>query len=200
MSLSRLRGFALLVLFVGLFAGWAVLLRPGSLGGTTAYLVVRGDSMLPTYRTGDLVILRAREAYHAGEIVAYRVPAGELGAGHIVIHRIVAGDASAGFELEGDHNLAPDPWRPHAADVVGAAWVVLPGAGRVLATVRQPVVLASAAAALVVGWFVAGGLRRREDGEEEPEAGDDPRHHVRWMPHPRPGPRSRRLAGGRRGY
>lgn len=173
-GLGGLRRILLLAAFGGLLAGWAVLLRPESLGGTTAYLVVRGDSMLPTYETGDLVILRADRSYRAGEIVAYRVPAGELGAGHIVIHRIVGGDGSTGFQVEGDHNPAPDPWRPRTTDIVGAPWLVLPGAGRILATLHQPVVLGALAAALVVGWFVAGGPRRDEEADEEEDVEGDP--------------------------
>jgi signal peptidase I len=168
--LARLCPVLGLVVALGLLAGWAVLLRPESLGGSVVYLVVRGDSMLPTYQTGDLVVLRAQTTYHPGEIVAYRVPAGEIGAGHVVIHRIVGGDASSGFDLRGDHNPAPDPWRPRATDVAGAAWFVVPGAGRVLATLHQPVVLGSLAAALVVGWFVAGRPHRRADDDELPVA------------------------------
>lgn len=164
--LARLRLVLGLCVVLGLFTGWAVLLRPESLGGSVVYLVVRGDSMLPTYQTGDLVILRARSTYGAGEIVAYRVPAGELGAGHVVIHRIIGGDASSGFELQGDHNPAPDPWRPRPTDVAGAAWLVVPGAGRILATMHQPIVLGSLAAALVVGWFVASWPRRGADDDE----------------------------------
>ncbi|HYM82894.1 MAG TPA: signal peptidase I, partial [Candidatus Dormibacteraeota bacterium] len=115
---ARLRRAAGLVAFVGLVVAWAIVLRPVALGGQTLFLVVRGDSMLPTYQTGDLVILRSADAYRQGEVVAYRVPAGELGAGRIVIHRIVGGDAVSGYLVKGDHNPAVDPWRPKPSDIV----------------------------------------------------------------------------------
>ncbi len=161
--LARIGGRLGLLLLVGLIAGWAVFLRPLSLGGSDLYLVVRGDSMLPTYQTGDLVVLRARPSYSVGEIVAYRVPDGELGAGHVIIHRIAGGDPVHGFVMQGDHNPSPDPWRPRASDVEGAAWILVPGVGRTLATLHHPVVLGSLAAALVVAWFVAAGVGRGRD-------------------------------------
>lgn len=147
---------------------WAQLLRPVSLGGPVDYLVIRGDSMLPTYRTGDLVIVREAQAYGPGDIVAYRVPAGELGAGRLVIHRIVA-DSPSGFVIQGDNNPAPDPWQPTPRDVVGRAWVVIPGIGRVLSTLRQPAVLAAGAVTLlVVGWFLHGGRPKEGSGATRP--------------------------------
>ena len=52
------------------------------------YLVVRGDSMLPTYQNGDLLMIMKQDGYSVGEAAAYRVPADEVGAGRIVVHRV----------------------------------------------------------------------------------------------------------------
>ena len=145
---------------------WAVLLRPASLGGPTTYVVVRGTSMLPTYETGDLVVVRAADSYGPGDVVAYRVPDGDVGEGRIVIHRIVGGDALA-FTMEGDNNDSIDPWTPSAADIVGKAWIVVPSAGRVLALLHQPASLGSFAAAAVVTMLLARPVRRvRKDAPE----------------------------------
>jgi len=148
---------------------WAVLLRPASLGGPTTYVVVRGTSMLPTYETGDLVVVRAADAYGPGDIVAYRVPDGDVGEGRIVIHRIVAGDSTA-YILEGDNNDSVDPWTPREADIVGKAWIAIPSAGRVLALLHQPVTLGALAAALVVTLLLARPVRRLPD-ERAPQLG-----------------------------
>ncbi len=153
MILRLLRLGATLAL-LALLGGWALLLRPVSLGGPALYLVVRGDSMLPTYETGDLVILRTATSYRAGEVVAYRVPTGELGAGRIVIHRIVGGDGTTGFVVKGDHNPAVDPWQPRLAEVVGTAWVAIPGFGAWIAWLHQPIVLAALAASLMAGFLI----------------------------------------------
>lgn len=146
----RLRSLIGLLAAAGILVAWVVLLRPASLGGQATWIVVRGSSMLPTYRTGDLVIVRAGSDYRVGDVVAYRVPAGEIGAGHVVIHRLTAGDPTAGFVVQGDNNGAPDPWRPRASDVVGRAWITVPGGGRLFSWIHQPAVIGGLAAALVV--------------------------------------------------
>jgi signal peptidase I len=134
---------------LALLAGWTLALRPQMLGGPATYLVVRGMSMLPTYDTGDFVILRQEPTYAVGDIVGYRVPAGEIGAGRIVLHRII--DVStAGFVLQGDNNDAPDPWTPTPADVAGRIWIVLPQVGRAIAWLHEPATLASLLTAGVV--------------------------------------------------
>lgn len=135
---------------LALFGGWFVALRPRALGGPAAYVMVRGVSMEPTYHTGDLVVTRAQRSYRAGDIVAYRVPAGEVGAGAIVIHRISGGDGARGYVLRGDNNASPDDWHPTNKDVAGRAWIVIPTAGMVLAKAQDPRLLASLAAGLTV--------------------------------------------------
>jgi len=44
-----------------MFAG-----RPYSLGGRSGYVMVRGTSMTPTYRPGDMVLTRAGHDYQIG--------------------------------------------------------------------------------------------------------------------------------------
>jgi signal peptidase I len=77
------------VLAVLALAVWFAILRPQWLGGPAMYLVVRGDSMLPTYQNGDLLVIMNQEGYSVGYPAAYRVPAAELGAGRIVVHRVI---------------------------------------------------------------------------------------------------------------
>jgi signal peptidase len=151
---------------VGLLIAWFLVLRPTSLGGPADYVVVRGDSMVPTYATGDLVIVRAESDYKPGDVVAYRVPVGELGAGLLVIHRIVGGGPDTGFVMEGDNNPAPDPWLPRAGDIAGRAWAVVPFVGRALSILHQPAIAASAAVALLVavGFLRIGRNRTHRSG------------------------------------
>lgn len=153
---------------------WAVLLRPQSLGGSATYIVVRGNSMEPTYHTGDLVIVGSASDYTAGDIVAYRVPAGEIGEGHVVVHRIAGGDPTAGFVMRGDNNGAPDPWSPRIGDVEGKAWLLVPGLGTLIAFVHQPVIAGGLAASIMVAIIIAGSSRteprRRLPADPDPLA------------------------------
>ena len=58
----RRRRIGNLVFFLVVFAAalvWATELRPQRLGGTTDYVMVQGVSMLPTYQSGDLVLVEA---------------------------------------------------------------------------------------------------------------------------------------------
>jgi signal peptidase I len=140
---------------------WAVTLRPQVLGGPATFVAVRGSSMLPTFEHGDLVVVESVATYQVGQVVAYKVPAGEVGAGHVVIHRIVSGDASRGFTMQGDHNTAPDPWRPKQADMVGVAAFRVANAGRLVALVQQPVIMGGLASAIVVTVLLAQPPRQR---------------------------------------
>src|SRR5262249_55845956 len=134
---------------------WMLLLRPSSLGGPATYVIIRGDSMLPGYHSGDLVVLQATAAYGPGDAIGYRVPDAEVGAGQVVVHRIVSGDGGLGYTMEGDNNPAPDPWSPKGGNVVGRVWLLLPGLGRVIVIAHQPAVAGALAGGLPVMGVVA---------------------------------------------
>jgi signal peptidase I len=135
---------------------WVILLRPQSLGGPALYIVIRGSSMLPTYQNGDLIVMQAAPVYGVGDPVAYRVPSGEIGEGHVIVHRITGGDGTIGFTVQGDNNDAVDPWMPRATDIAGKSWVVIPGVGRFIAMIHQPVIAGGLAAAVMVFLILAG--------------------------------------------
>ena len=124
-----------LFLLAGVFALWLVFLRPAFLGGPIDYVIVSGESMRPSYENGDFVITQTRRVRH-GDVVAFRVDGGT------VIHRIVGGDAQGGFVTQGDNRDIADQWRPRSDDVLGKAWIHIPGAGTWLAHLRQPIVFA----------------------------------------------------------
>ena len=151
----RLGRFLELAAVIAFAAAWALTLRPASLGGPATYVVVRGDSMLPDFHSGDLVVLHTASAYGSGDVVGYRVPDGDVGAGHVVVHRIVEGDGDLGYTVEGDNNPAPDPWVPHARDIAGKVWLLVPGLGRVILLVHQPAVAGALAVSLLVMFLLA---------------------------------------------
>ncbi len=144
---------------VALCIGFAALVWPTSLGGTTSYVKVSGTSMTPKLQNGDLVVTRSVGNYHTGDVIAYRVPKGEVGSGLLVLHRIVGGSAAAGFITRGDHRRTDDLWRPKGSEVIGEKWIVIAGAGNAMGRLRSPLALA-AFAALMAGGAMFAILRR----------------------------------------
>lgn len=155
MTVSR----ALTALVVAGITAWALFFRPPLLGGETSYVIVSGDSMLPTLRSGDLVVARKRDDYAKGDILVYAVPKGEPGEGVLIIHRVVGGDARSGYVLRGDNRESDDPWRPNAGEVQGAAVFDVPKLGLVLGVIASPLGL-GLLAAMIAFFFV---LPRKDD-------------------------------------
>jgi predicted dehydrogenase len=116
--------------------------------------------MEPTYETGDLVLTRRRASYDVGDIVAFRVEGGAQ-----VIHRIVGRDGDR-YLTQGDNREQPDHWSPTASEIVGAAWLHLPGAGHLLSTLREPLPFSLA---VLAGAFLLPWPRRRDDDPGDPD-------------------------------
>ncbi|MGZ4332919.1 MAG: signal peptidase I [Gaiellaceae bacterium] len=135
---------------------------PQSLGGRADWVLVSGTSMRPHLHTGDLVLVEHEAGYHVGEVIAYRVPNGQIGAGHVVIHRIIGGNGTTGWRMEGDNRTAPDLWYPTNHDVIGAKQLRIPDAWFVLRVFHMPILLALFAGFGVFFWIAFG-----ENGEQD---------------------------------
>jgi signal peptidase len=149
-----MRRAAGLLVPLALVAGWFVTLRPSSLGGPAAYVVVSGISMQPALQPGALVVARRQSSYDVGDVIVYRVPRGEPGAGTRVIHRVTGGSGDAGYRTRGDNRRAPDRWMPRPRDIEGAKVVAVPGIGRAMLLLGSPLVIGGLLAILV--FFAAG--------------------------------------------
>lgn len=150
----------LLLAVVGLAAAWVLLFRPSFLGGDVTYITVRGVSMEPTLSTGDLAVVRKQDSYSVGDTVAFHA------GGSIVIHRIVRGSAEEGYIVQGDNKELPDLWRPMGEDILGRMWFSIPWGGRVLAFLRQPLILGSVVGGLGMISVLSGG-----SGKPSPPSG-----------------------------
>jgi len=154
----------LLVLAVG---GWFLMLRPTFLGGSTGYIVVSGTSMVPTFDDRDLVLVRKHDSYRIGDVVAYRIPAGEPGAGLQVIHRIIGGTAVGGYTTQGDNRAFEDQWHPKSGDVIGSEMAHIPWAGNLVSGLRTRAGIAALAGGLVI-------VLLWKTDEEEPDTAERP--------------------------
>lgn len=125
---------------------------PSRFGGSHAVVRVSGQSMEPTLRSGDIVIVRALDEYALGDIIVYpgRDETGEV-RGH-VIHRVVAGDAVNGYVTRGDNRTSDDVWRPTPAEIEGAVVRTLASGsvlGSLVSVLTRPLGLALIAGGLV---------------------------------------------------
>ena len=144
---------------------------PQTLGGRAGWVLVSGTSMLPHLHTGDLVLVERQAHYHLGEVIAYRVPKGQVGAGHVVIHRIVGGSGAKGWRMQGDNRTAADLWYPKKRDIIGAKELRIPYAWLLLRLFHTPLFLRLFVGCLV---FCLVALRPEEfasDDEGKGEAG-----------------------------
>ncbi len=160
------------VAFVTAVAAAWFFLAPGVLGGSTSYVSTEGVSMLPHFRTGDLVLVRARSSYHVGEIVAYHSRMLHT----VVLHRIVGRDGEK-YLFKGDNNGWIDPEHPGRSQLIGTLWVHLPGVAGRLASIRSPVSiggLVGFGVLLLGGGAVAQKRRRRRRSPDQPPRRPEP--------------------------
>src|ERR1700745_569218 len=92
------RAVALIAAQLALVAALVWFCLPQRFGGRADWVMVSGTSMLPHLHTGHLVLLEHQSGYHIGEVIAYRVPKGQVGAGFVVIHRIIGGNGRTGWK------------------------------------------------------------------------------------------------------
>lgn len=128
------RFFKVALLFTTV-AAWLVL-SPTQIGGQKSYIFVNGNSMMPLFARGDLVITQEQPRYAEGDAVAYQHP--ELG---VVFHRIVEKEGQR-FTLQGDNNDWLDGYRPLQDEIIGRLWFYIPNAGKWARWIRQPLVMA----------------------------------------------------------
>lgn len=124
-----------------------VIFAPVQFGGHASYVIVAGASMEPTISMGDLAVVTKSPTYQVGDIVTYQHPL----AGPI-IHRIVDRQG-ARFTLQGDNNDWIDSYQPTAEEMIGKLWLHIPGQGKLLSTLRTPVVLSGIALLVAIGIF-----------------------------------------------
>jgi signal peptidase I len=146
-----------------------VMFAPTGIGGSTSWVVTDGISMEPHFHAGDLVLVRRQSDYRVGEIVAYRNRQLDT----IVLHRIVA-RAGSRYVFKGDNNNFLDFEHPGRAQLLGALWIHLPGAGKDLASVRSPALIGIlfGLAVLLFGGaaFTRRRRRRRHERRSEQQA------------------------------
>ncbi|HEX2064872.1 MAG TPA: S24/S26 family peptidase, partial [Acidimicrobiales bacterium] len=176
----RLVGVLTGAVVLQVLAGWFLLLGPQFIGGEAAYVVVSGSSMEPNLYEGDLVVVRRQPSYGPGDVVAFRVPQGNVGEGAVVIHRVVGGSPATGLVLRGDNRTAPDVWGPTRRDVVGAQWFSVSGGGTALGILGSPLALAAFAGTLAFLMVATATPSREPEEARVGTVGSNPTPSATW--------------------
>lgn len=116
----------------GVAALCAILASMVILNLTGNLLVVISNSMAPTFRAGDVLILQsAGDSLEPGMIVSYRK------GGNLITHRVVRVDGAT-LVTRGDNNLGDDPWTVPVSSVVGTPFARVPYLGYVIFFLKKP--------------------------------------------------------------
>ncbi|GEM_PF-3561266 len=138
---------------------------PSYLGGDTQFVVVNGQSMLPTFDPNSLAIVKKSPSYDVGDIAVYK----DNDLNKLVIHRIIA-QSDNGFTFKGDNNRYPDHAIVTQDNLVGKVIFVAPYIGYLPILFRNPVILALfilASAATMLGKKEKKGIKGNKKKKNE---------------------------------
>ncbi len=127
-------------------------------GGPLRLVVVGGNSMRPTYRTGDLLVAWRGEP-RRNDVVVYR-PRGLDGA---VVHRVVGRTDDGRLLTRGDANLSLDPWTPRPGEIIGVVRGPRLPLGWYLGHPAWPLASAAGLLTAVLLWPRSGSTTHRSD-------------------------------------
>lgn len=159
--------------------GWVATLAflyfalPDPFGARLGVTVVSGNSMLPTYVSGDSVITWRTGDYDPGTPIVYAVPGDDVGAGVFVVHRVVEVEDD-GYVTRGDNNDGDDPWRPTDREVQGEVVLRVPHGEFLMRWVTSPLAMAAAC-----GMFTVFAVLTSGRSKKPPPADDDASPDVR---------------------
>ncbi len=133
-----------------------------SVFGCSVVTVLSG-SMEPEFSPGDMLIIKKKAAYQAGDVVTYEQQ------GSFITHRIIEQDETS-FLTKGDANNAPDGARIRYADIYGTVLFILPGMGNVALFLKSPLgALVLIAAFLLLVELSFQKDKRKAEMENKPE-------------------------------
>ena len=117
-----------------------IFLWPSAVGGKTDFMIVQGQSMVPTILPGSFLIIQHEPPYEVDDVVAYNMVQENIG--QIVVHRIIEYDpVDRDFIMQGDNNEKPDTGTYTQEDIIGEVKFVIPFFGYALSLMRNPVIL-----------------------------------------------------------
>ena len=137
-------------------------------------VLVSGNSMHPTYESGDLIIAWTQDDYKLGDIIVYHpddLPCSRCN----IVHRIVdQNELDGGWITKGDNNDFLDPWQPQNSEIIGevAAHYQIGWFSKIILNKFLWITILLFALSVFFTLWAWEHLRQHEEGEEE--SGDEP--------------------------
>ncbi len=151
---------AVIILLIVIFLLFLVFLWPSNFGGDTSFLIVYGQSMLPTIQPGSMVIIKKQPTYQIDDIVSYTIQQGPLTKN--IVHRIIS-DTELGFVIKGDNNPDRDQGFYKVEHINGKVIFSTPYIGDILLLFRNPIFMV--ASSVIV--FVIDSEQKRRKAKKE---------------------------------
>lgn len=101
---------------------------------------VVSQSMRPTLKKGDLILVKRQNNYKSGDIITFSNPKG-IKKSDTVTHRIVGIANEKGhiiYKTRGDANNGPDDWKVGESSIVGIIVYSLPLLGYIISVSKTP--------------------------------------------------------------
>ena len=120
-----------------------LLIFPFAVYSGNQILVVSSDSMYPTLKPNDLLVVKKTsiDEVKVGDIIAFDSHAEGIG---VIAHRVILVaevDGRVGIDTQGDHNDYHDPWTIYEENLIGILDEVNPSSGVLLSNYfRYPLV------------------------------------------------------------
>lgn len=152
------------------FTGLWLAAGPSALGGPATYVSTYGISMQPSFKAGDLAILKPAATYTVGDVAGYEADTLNK---TLVMHRIVETEGDR-FVFQGDNNSWLDPDKPTEDQIVGKLWFQIPGGGIWLTRLTSPPVIAAMAFLILLTLSGAEAYARRGRRRRRSMAGSNP--------------------------
>lgn len=113
--------FILIILLSILFISIKILNKNSQTFGVTV-LRVSSNSMIPTFKKGDVILIKKQKEYNIGDIITYEV--GEQENKYLVTHRIIK-KSENGYITKGDANNTQDEETIYENVIKGKLFLIL---------------------------------------------------------------------------
>lgn len=122
---------------------------------------VMSDSMYPTIKTGDVVMIVPQDEYEVNDIVAYKENS------MIVTHRIIEDNGDGTFTTKGDYEGNSVDTLPLRREyIIGEVVKIIPGIGAIVNIIQSPIVIALLILIIALLLYLSTKKEKQYDSEE----------------------------------